>query len=127
MAALDPDLALRRSAVARARELAQLHDDLVPIDRLRDGFVFEGRRVSFGSFQKGIHRAAIQRGPAALTLTTSLRDPYADVFDEASASFTYAYRAGPIDQADNRALRAAHDLLTPVVYFRPSPPASTWS
>jgi putative restriction endonuclease len=118
VAALDPDLGLRRSAVARARELAQLHDDLVPIERLREGFIFEGRRVSFGSFYKGIYRAAIQRGPAALTLTTSLQDPYADVFDETSASFTYAYRAGPIDQADNRAMRAAHDLLTPVVYFR---------
>jgi putative restriction endonuclease len=32
--------------------------------------------------------------------------------------FTYAYRAGSIDQADNRALRAAYELQTPLVYFR---------
>ena len=29
----------------------------------------------------------------------------------------YAYRAGPIDQPDNRALRQAHELGVPVVYF----------
>ena len=31
--------------------------------------------------------------------------------------FRYAYRAGPVDQADNRALRSAHDLRVPVAYF----------
>jgi putative restriction endonuclease len=30
----------------------------------------------------------------------------------------YAYRSGSIDQADNRALRAAFELQTPLVYFR---------
>ena len=118
MPAADPDLALRQAAVARARQLAQDYDDLVPVDRLRDGFVFDGARVSFGSFQRGIHRARIQRGPAALTLMTSFKDPYADGFDQAGALFTYAYREGPIDQPDNRALRAAFELQTPLVYFR---------
>jgi hypothetical protein len=51
--------------------------------------------VSFGSFYKGIHRSTTQRGPAALTLTTSLKDPYADRFDTAGGSFTYAYRSSP--------------------------------
>jgi putative restriction endonuclease len=114
----DPDLALRQAAVARARELGQTYDDLVPIERLREGFEFDGRRVSFGSFQKGIHRSQLQRGPAALTVTTSFKDPYADAFDEAGALFAYAYRSGPIDQADNRALRAAFELQTPLIYFR---------
>jgi putative restriction endonuclease len=118
VATIDPDLALRRAAVARARDLAQRYDDLVPLERLREGFTFEGQRVSFGSFQKGIHRAAAQRGPAALTLTTSFNDPYADAFDAAGASFSYAYRAGSIDQPDNRSLRAAYELQTPLVYFR---------
>src|SRR5689334_2922356 len=114
----DPDLPLRRAAVARARELAAQYDDLVPLARLREGFSFSGGQVSFGSFQRGIHRARIQRGPAALTLVTSFKDPYADAFDRAEALFTYAYRAGPIDQPDNRALRAAFELQTPLVYFR---------
>src|SRR5215218_575598 len=118
MAAVDPDLPLRQAAVSAARRLGQDYDDLVPLARLRDGFNFDGARVSFGSFQRGIHRAQIQRGPAALTLTTSFKDPYADTFDATGALFTYAYRAGPVDQADNRALRAAYELQTPLVYFR---------
>jgi putative restriction endonuclease len=114
----DPDLALRQAAVDRARELAQIYDDLVPVSALREGFLFEGQRVSFGSFQKGIHRSRLQRGGAALTLMTSLKDPYGDAFDQAGGSFMYAYRGGPIDQADNRALREAFELQTPLVYFR---------
>ena len=114
----DPDLSLRQAAVARARELGQSYDDLVPLARLREGFGFDGERVSFGSFQKGIHRSRLQRGAAALTVTTSFKDPYADAFDEAGGSFMYAYRSGPVDQADNRALRAAFEMQTPLVYFR---------
>jgi putative restriction endonuclease len=115
---VDPDLELRQAAVARARQLVQAYDDLVPLHRLREGFQFDGERVSFGSFQKGIHRSRLQRGSAALTVTTSFKDPYADTFDQAGALFTYAYRGGPVDQADNRALRAAFELQTPLVYFR---------
>jgi putative restriction endonuclease len=114
----DPDLVLRRAAVARARQLAQAYDDLVPRDRLLEGFLFGDQRVSFGSFQKGIHRSRLQRGPAALTVTTSFKDPYADAFDETGGRFMYAYRSGAIDQADNRALRAAYEMQTPLVYFR---------
>ncbi len=123
MPAVDPDLPLRQAAVTHARALAEAYDDLVPLPRLREGFVFENQRVSFGSFQRGIHRGRDQRGPAALTLTTSFNDPYADTFDAAGAMFTYAYRAGSIDQPDNRALRAAFELQTPLVYFRALAPS----
>jgi putative restriction endonuclease len=126
VASADPDLPLRQAAVARVRQLAQIYDELVPLARLREGFLFDGGRVSFGSFQRGIHRGREQRGPAALTLTTSFRDPYADTFDEAGALFTYAYRAGSIDQPDNRALRAAHVLQTPLAYFRAMAPGQYW-
>ncbi len=115
---VDPDLARRQAAVATARRLGQHYDDLVPLAQLKAGFEFEGERVSFGSFQRGIHRAKVQRGPAALTRMTSLKDPYGDAYDESGAGFTYAYRAGALDQADNRALRAAFALQTPLVYFR---------
>ena len=75
MAATDPDLALRQAAVAHAWLLVELYDDLVPLTQLRAGFVYDGTRVSFGSFEKGIHRAQVQRGAAALTVTASLKDP----------------------------------------------------
>src|SRR4051794_37817566 len=126
VADLDPDLALRQEAITRARQLIQAYDDLVPINRLREGFQFQGQRISFGSFQKGIHRSQAQQGPAALTLTTSFKDPYADAFDESGASFTYAYRRGAIDQADNRALRSAYELQTPLGYSRALGPGLYW-
>jgi hypothetical protein len=75
VAAVDPDLALRQAAGTQAPRFSADYDDVVPIDGLRDGFEFAGARVSFGSFQRGIHRARIQRGPAALTLMTSFKDP----------------------------------------------------
>ena len=64
---------------------------------------------------KGIHRAAAQRGPAALSITTSPSGPYEDTATDTGV--LYAYRAGSVDQADNRALRAAVDLQVPLVYF----------
>ena len=83
----------------------------------------EVSRVPFSSFQKGIHRARQMRGPAALSLfTTPPREgrpaPYADEVDEESGLILYHYRAGRIDQPDNRALRAAHELRTPLIYFK---------
>jgi putative restriction endonuclease len=79
------------------------------------GFSFRGTRVPYLSPQKGIFRAAVQRGPAALSIQTSAKTPYRDV--ETPDGFLYDYRAGSTDQADNRALRAAHDLQVPLVYF----------
>jgi hypothetical protein len=79
--AADPDVALRAAAVESARLLARAYDDLVPLARLQRGFEFGGSRVSFGSFQRGIYRAALQQGPAALTLMTSFKDPYRDESD----------------------------------------------
>src|SRR5581483_8894592 len=82
---------------------------------LDQGFAFRGRRVPFLNLQKGIYRAAAQRGPAALSTQTSAKTPYDD--EAIEEGFLYAYRAGSIDQLDNRALRAAHTLSVPVVYF----------
>jgi putative restriction endonuclease len=80
------------------------------------GFPFRGARRPFLSPQKGIFRAAVQRGPAALSINTSARSPYDD--EELEDGFRYAYRSGSIDQPDNRALRAAFELQVPLVYFR---------
>jgi putative restriction endonuclease len=94
---------------------AQFGDDLPYRGALDQGFAFRGRRVPFLTYQKGIYRAAAQRGRAALSVNTSHDSPYDD--EETPLGFLYAYRAGPIDQPDNRALRAAHAVGAPVVYF----------
>jgi putative restriction endonuclease len=82
---------------------------------LSAGFAFRGGRVPFLNYQKGIYRSAAQRGPAALSVITSYNSPYDDA--ETPSGFRYAYRAGSMDQPDNRALRAAYTLQVPLVYF----------
>lgn len=95
--------------------LAEFGEDIPYAGGLDRGFPFRGQRVPFLNYQKGIYRARVQRGPAALSIQTSAKSPYDD--EILADGFLYAYRAGDIDQADNRALRAAHELQVPLVYF----------
>ena len=58
---------------------------------------------------------------AALSIQTSFKGgPYDDV--ETDDGFLYAYRSGPVDQPDNRALREAYALQVPLAYFRSTRP-----
>lgn len=123
MPPVDPDHALRQSAIAKARELQRLFEDIVPLPVLGEGFMHDERRISFGSFKKGIHRAKEQVGPAALSLMTTAPKvgqppPYEDLFDQSSGVIEYRYRAGSSQQFDNRVLRAAVELQAPLLYFR---------
>jgi putative restriction endonuclease len=95
--------------------LAKFGEDVPYTEGLDAGFPFRGRRVPFLSRMKGIHRAAAQQGPAALSIMTSASSPYGD--RETDDGVLYAYRAGSVDQPDNRALRAAFELAVPLVYF----------
>ena len=114
LAVQDDDL--RSSCFAALDVLCAKHGLEVPyLGGLDLGFAFRGRRVPFLNYQKGIYRAAAQSGPAALSVNTSYNSPYDD--EATPDGFVYAYRAGTIDQPDNRALRAAHALQVPVVYF----------
>jgi putative restriction endonuclease len=95
--------------------VAEFGEDVPYVGGLARGFPFHGTRVPFLNYQKGIYRAAVQSGPAALSIQTSSKSPYDD--EILADGFLYAYRAGTIDQPDNRALRAAHELQVPLVYF----------
>lgn len=121
--AVDPDLALRQAAITRAQELSAAYDGLVPLSALRQGFEFRGTRISFGSFYKGIHRPKEMQAPAALTLMTAAEKPgkarpYEDEIDLDGGAILYHYRAGTVDQPDNRALESAHELQSPLIYFK---------
>lgn len=94
---------------------AEFGEDIPYAGGLARGFPFRGARVPFLNYQKGIYRAALQSGPAALSIQTSSKSPYDD--EILVDGFLYAYRAGAIDQPDNRALRAAYELQVPLVYF----------
>jgi putative restriction endonuclease len=107
---------VRSSCFAALDVLCAKHGPELPYaGGLDGGFAFRGRRVPFLNYQKGIYRAAAQTGPAALSVNTSYKSPYDD--EETPDGFLYAYRAGDIDQPDNRALRAASALQAPLVYF----------
>lgn len=107
---------LRASCFASLDVLAARYGDEIPYPAgLAAGFAFRGRRVPFLSTQKGIFRAAVQRGPAALSIQTSWKSPYGDA--EVDDGYLYAYRAGSPDQPDNRALRAAFSLQVPIIHF----------
>lgn len=107
---------VRSSCIASLDVLsARFGDELPYPGGLSGGFAFRGRRVPFLSTQKGIYRAAAQSGPAALAVQTSWKSPYGDA--EIESGYLYAYRSGPIDQPDNRALRAAHTLQVPIIHF----------
>lgn len=102
--------------MAHLRILVAEHGEEIPYaGGLARGFPFRGTRVPFLNRQKGIYRAAAQTGPAALAIQTSANSPYDD--EILADGFRYAYRAGSIDQPDNRALRAAYELQVPLVYF----------
>lgn len=113
---MERDEDVRASCFARLAVLQAYHGDELPYAGvLSEGFPFRGTRVPFLNRFKGIHRARQQRGPAALSIQTSVKSPYGD--SASPQGFRYAYRAGSIDQPDNRALREACRLQVPIVYF----------
>lgn len=95
--------------------VAEFDEDVPYAGGLARGFPFRGTRVPFLNRQKGIYRAAAQEGPAALAIQTSAKSPYDD--EILADGFLYAYRAGAVDQPDNRALLSAHELQVPLVYY----------
>ena len=117
---MDRDESLRIACFLALDALRARFGDDVPWSRsgegLGQGFVFEGRRVAFGS-QPGIYRARQQRGPAALTIKTSIDDPYGDLDHRTEDGLWYAYQSGPMDNHHNQALLAAYALGVPVAYF----------
>jgi putative restriction endonuclease len=78
-------------------------------------FAFRGERVPYLTPAKGIFRARVQRGDAALSVNTSLNSAYEDA--ETDDGFHYAYQAGGLGHPDNKALRRAYELQVPIVYF----------
>ena len=114
--ALERDDALRAQCFLALDALRAQFGSELPYEGVLDrGFEFEGRRIPFFNRQKGISRAAAQRGRAALSVMTSASSPYDD--EQTEEGFWYAFRDGAEDIPDNQALRAAHEHGVPIVYF----------
>lgn len=76
--------------------VAEFGEDIPYVGGLARRFPFRGTRMPFINYQKGIYRAAIQAGPAALSIQTSAKSPYDD--EILADGFLYAYRTGSIDR-----------------------------
>lgn len=84
-------------------------------------FVLDGRRVPLVGPQ-GIWKPAVCELP--LSITTIVRGPYSDSFDDRSGTLRYAYRGTDPQHRDNVGLRRAMAERVPVVYFHAVEPGS---
>jgi putative restriction endonuclease len=107
---------VRSSCFAALDVLQARYGRELPYSELARGFAFRGRRVPFFNRAFGIYRASVQRGPAALSISSAFAQRRYQ--DEGTADgVLYRYQDGPIDNHFNRWLRSAHTLATPLVYF----------
>ena len=84
-------------------------------------FAVGGRRVPLVGPQ-GIWKPAVCALP--LSITTIVRGPYSDSFDDRSGTLRYAYRGTDPQHRDNVGLRRAMAERVPLVYFHAIEPGS---
>lgn len=107
---------VRSSCFAALDVLQAQHGPELPYAALVRGFSFRGRRVPFLNRAYGIYRAAVQRGPAALSISSAFAQRrYQDEGTEDGV--LYRYQDGPVDNHFNTWLRSAHALDAPLAYF----------
>ena len=112
---------MRLTAFAALSEIAERAGRVVTREELQRGFELPGipGRIPFASRGAGIWRPAIMPASpgAALSVLTSLADPYADRVSE-EGWIEYGYQAGPINNSFNTALRNAFQAGRPLIYLR---------
>jgi putative restriction endonuclease len=107
---------VRAACFAALDVLQAQHGPELSHHALAAGFNFRGTRVPFLNRAFGIYRAAVQRGPAALSINSAFAQKrYQDV--GTPDGVLYRYQDGPIDNHINLWLRQAHALRVPLVYF----------
>jgi putative restriction endonuclease len=107
---------VRSSCFASLDVLLAKHGPDVPYAALKEGFGFRGRRIPYFNRAYGIYRSVVQRGPAALSVSSSFRqDRYRD--EPTPDGVLYAYHGTDPNSHFNRWLRSAHALDVPVVYL----------
>jgi putative restriction endonuclease len=84
-------------------------------------FTFDGRRVPLVG-PSGIWKPAVCELP--LSITTIVRGPYPDRFDDRSGTLHYSYRGTDPSHRDNVGLRRAMQNRVPLIYFHAIAPGS---
>jgi putative restriction endonuclease len=120
---LDQDWQLRLAAFDALRRLTEPTGGVVTRDQMTAGFAFEGTRIPFALRARGIWKPAfLGRDGAALSITTaSIRRGVTRRYDDQIGSddnwFEYRYQGNDPRAPDNRAVRKAHVLGRPLIYF----------
>ena len=94
-------------------ELTVEHGETLPWEPLRDGFDFEGERVTLLGV-RGIWKPQCLDLP--ISLRTSPQNPYGDVTGD-DGLLHYRYYGTDIDHPDNAGLRSCYRSGLPLIYF----------
>jgi putative restriction endonuclease len=112
------DTGFRVAVFAHAQRLHLRYSNRIPGSELDVGIEFDGQRIPIWNRYKGIFKPAfLGRDGAALSIQTSADSPYEDAQDPDAGHFIYKYRGQDLEQADNRALRAAMLHGKPLLYL----------
>jgi putative restriction endonuclease len=109
----ETDWLIRQAAFVYLDELTVEHGETLPWEPLRDGFDFEGERVTLLGV-RGIWKPQCLDLP--ISLRTSPQNPYGDVTGD-DGLLHYRYYGSDIDHPDNAGLRSCYRSGLPLIYF----------
>jgi putative restriction endonuclease len=107
------DEQIRLAAFTWLKEQTQIHDQVLPIDLLRQGFVFENERIPLVAPQ-GIFKPRLMQLP--ISITTAPLSKYKDAFGQ-DEYLNYKYRGDNIHHRDNVGLRECMTRGIPLIYL----------
>lgn len=113
------DWLIRMAAFEFLERMVQLHGDVLPIDVLRQGFVFRDQRVPMMGPQGIFKPAALPEMPLSITTAPVVEGrerPYEDEIGE-DAFLRYRYRGSDARHHENVGLREAMRRQVPLVYL----------
>jgi putative restriction endonuclease len=120
----DADASMRAAAFAEVRRLSNLYGNLTS-KHLAGGFQFQGQRIPFVNPQRGIFKPQQMRNLLSIKTVfprpgrvwyDDQREVHQQIFN-GDESIDYAFMGTDPDVPDNRWLRDAFDLQTPIIYF----------
>jgi putative restriction endonuclease len=114
------DIEIRRAVFDWLTEQRQEHGEALSRASL-ESFSLDGKRIPLVG-PAGIWKPAVCELP--LSITTVVRGPYDDAFDERTGRLSYAYRGTDPAHKDNVGLRTALAERVPLVYFHALEPGA---
>lgn len=115
----DPDWPIRHAALESLGRLVALHGSELNWDLITRGFDYRGERILFANRARGIFKPKEMKGAALSIKTTVPKTGRVARYDDlvSNDAFHYRFQGEDPNSHDNRALRLAHELQTPLIYF----------